>query len=496
MPVHHNLLRKQRLCVVSLQERRPPPAPIGAVSDCLSLPSYKDYPAHRPFINTLVHHTPQTHIQYSCRPLSPSKVFPETSSAAILSALRNLQEKIRKLELEKEQAERSLRSLGKDASHTPLQGDRVAQRPINSHTERETSGQTSCNKVELVTHLATAESRCAKLEQQLDQMRRMLRRTERTGLFSQQGSMEKTRSADPKSDSVSEHVQLEKLEQLEQDYRRLQRAQKNAEIKICELERKLQVEEHYRKLIQDKTNQLQTGLEANRILLQSASPHQSVRQTKEKKLPSKKSSPQPSSCTDPHYRLSLKDVPFVAGTSVAVSHSVRANVQAVLSLLKQHQPQLCNSCVLFCSTNRPDAGSQRHSDRSSSSSSASGEELSELLKALQEELRLMNAEQDELRRQVEHSVSEEKRKELQREQERLLLKMKRKGEQISKLYKHKSQVKKLRKKAKSRPNSGNEVRLSSRGCSAGAIRLQPGERSKKNLGLLRDMKALQASLQT
>lgn len=49
-------------------------------------------------------------------------------------------------------------------------------------------------------------------------------------------------------------------------------------------------------------------------------------------------------------------------------------------------------------------------------------------------------EQDELMRQVEASVSEQERKELQREQERLLLKMERKGEQISKLYKHKTQV--------------------------------------------------------
>lgn len=49
-------------------------------------------------------------------------------------------------------------------------------------------------------------------------------------------------------------------------------------------------------------------------------------------------------------------------------------------------------------------------------------------------------EQDDLMRQVEDSVSEQERKELQSEQERLLLKMERKGEQISKLYKHKTQV--------------------------------------------------------
>lgn len=43
-------------------------------------------------------------------------------------------------------------------------------------------------------------------------------------------------------------------------------------------------------------------------------------------------------------------------------------------------------------------------------------------------------------RQVDDSVSDQERRELQMEQERLLLKMERKGEQISKLYKHKMQV--------------------------------------------------------
>ncbi|XP_051253073.1 centrosomal protein of 57 kDa isoform X2 [Dicentrarchus labrax] len=484
--------REKELC--------PPPPPSGVVSDSLS--SYKEYPAHRPFVNTLVHHhTPQTHTHQSFRPSSPSKAFPETSSAAILSALRNLQEKLRRLELEKGHTELSLHTLGRDASHTHLQRDKVARRLLNDQTdtERETSGQSNCNQV-LITHLAAAESRCVKLERQLDHMRRMLRnaKADRTSLLKQQVSMETAKSADQQSDTVSERAQLEKLERLEQEYLRLTRTQNNAEVKIWQLEMKLQEEEHQRKLVQDKANQLQTGLEANRILLHSVSPCLSTRQSKEKNSTSKKSSPRQSSYTEPHYRLSLRDVPFVAGTSVGCSHSVRANVQSVLSLLKRHQPHLCNSRVLSNSANGCETGSHRHSDTSSSSSSASGEELSELLQALQEELRLMSLEQDELMRQVEASVTERERKELQREQERLLLKMERKGEQISKLYKHKTQIKKLRKEANSRPNSGNEVRVtttvSTRGRSAGAVKVRPGERSRRNLRLLRDMKALQTSL--
>ncbi|KAM9359828.1 centrosomal protein of 57 kDa [Symphorus nematophorus] len=491
------------------KELCPPPPASGVVSDSLSLPSYKEYPVHRPFINTLVHRTPQTRTpqtrtHQSHRPSSPSKAFPETSSAAILSALRNLQEKIRRLELEKGHAEPSLLTMGRDASRTHLQSDKVTQRLLNDQrdTEREKSDQSNCNQV-LVTHLAAAESRCVKLEQQLEHMKRMLHNAKinRTSLLKQQVSLETAKSADQPPDTVSEHAQLEKLERLEQEYLRLTRLQNNAEMKIRQLEMKLQEEEHQRKLVQDKAKQLQTGLEANRILLRSVSPCLSARQSKERKSNSKKSSPQQSSYTEPHYRLSLRDVPFVAGTSVGCSHSVRANVQSVLSLLKRHQPHLCNSHVLSNKANSYETGSYRNSDSSSSSSSTSGEELSELLQALQEELRLMSVEQDELMRHVEASVSEQERKELQREQERLLLKMERKGEQINKLYKHKTQIKKLKKEANnSRPNSGNEVRVtttvSTRGRSAGAVKVRPGERSKRNLKLLRDMKALQTSLWT
>uniref|UniRef100_A0A3P8WHZ9 Centrosomal protein 57 n=1 Tax=Cynoglossus semilaevis TaxID=244447 RepID=A0A3P8WHZ9_CYNSE len=438
----------------------PKPPTSGVTCDNVSLPSYKDYPVHSPFINTQLSHTPQTHTQQSWRAPSPSKAFPESSSAAILSALRNLQEKIRRLELEKGQADVM-------SSLTHLQSDKVAQKLLSNQVEkvRDKSDPTNCNHV-LITHLAAAESRCMKLERQLDHMRKMLRnsKADRSNLVKQQISMDATKVADRQLDTVSEHVHLEKLERLEQDYLRLTRTQRNAEMKIHQLEMKLHEEEHQRKLIQDKAIQLQTGLEANRILLQSVSPCLSTRQSKEKKLNSQKPFPQPSLYSEPHYHLSLRDVPFVAGTSVGCSHSVRANVQSVLSLLKQHQPHLCNSRVLSDNVNG-------HYDSSSSSSSANGEELSELLHALHEELRLMSVEHEELIRQVKNSVSELERRELQREQESLLLKMERKGDQISKLYKHRTQIKKLRKDANSRWKSRNDV--STRGRSAAPVKLRP-----------------------
>ncbi len=43
-----------------------------------------------------------------------------------------------------------------------------------------------------------------------------------------------------------------------------------------------------------------------------------------------------------HYHLDMKDVPFVAGTSLSPSHSVAANYQRVVSLMKSHGP-LCGA---------------------------------------------------------------------------------------------------------------------------------------------------------
>lgn len=122
----------------------------------------------------------------------------------------------------------------------------------------------------LITHLAAAESRCVKLDRQLDHMRRMLHnvKADRTSMLKEQVSpvivvlfiacvnisefnpllrtfcrtvlivilffqvsMETSRSANKQSDTESQRVQLEKLERLEQEYLRLTRTQNNAEVR-------------------------------------------------------------------------------------------------------------------------------------------------------------------------------------------------------------------------------------------------------------------------
>lgn len=68
--------------------------------------------------------------------------------AAILSGLRNLQEKIRRLELEKGQTELSLHSVGENASNSLMHSEKVAKRLSNHQTDtkQEMNGHSSCNQ--------------------------------------------------------------------------------------------------------------------------------------------------------------------------------------------------------------------------------------------------------------------------------------------------------------------------------------------------------------
>ncbi|KAK7155954.1 hypothetical protein R3I94_006123 [Phoxinus phoxinus] len=323
-----------------------------AMSDSLSLPSYADYPTGRPFINTHTH--THTLLPYSSRAV---RAFPESSGAAIISALKNLQEKIRQLELER-----------REHTHSPERREHTHSPERREHTHSPERPDT-----DLLAQLSAAETRCSRLERQLELMRKSVRHTEsdRTAVLHQQVSLERVCSVD----------QLCKLDVLEQEYHRLTETQSVTERKIRALERKLQEEEHQRKLVQERAAQLQTGLEVNRLLLQSVSP----RPHKHSRIKQKKSSStREPSVPQSHYRLSLGDVPFVTGTSTSSSHSVRANVQRVLHLMKHHHPQLCNERVLG------PAPSSSDSAPSPTGSASCRAELSELLLTLQDEFRHMS----------------------------------------------------------------------------------------------------------
>ncbi|XP_052472604.1 centrosomal protein of 57 kDa isoform X2 [Carassius gibelio] len=410
------------------------------MSDTASLPSYTEYPSGRPFINT--------HLPFTNR---VTKAFPESSGAAILSALKNLQEKIRLLELERCDAQKKLQTVSRESTHSD-----------HTHTNHD-----------LLSQLSAAEAQCSRLERHLEHMRKTVRNTEsdRSAVLRRQVSLERLGSVD----RTDVQLKLQKLDLLEQEYHRLTETQSSTERKIRQLERKLQEEEHQRKLVQEKAAQLQTGLEANRLLIQSVSPrpHKSSR-IKPKKLATKKHPSQP----QPHYRLSLGDVPFVTGTSTGSSHSVRANVQHVLHLMTQHHPQLCNERVL---------GHAPSANHSTSSSSSCGEELSELLLTLQDEFGQMSFEQQGLARQIQSCGSDRLRQDLEREMESLVKRMENKGEQIAKVRRHQARMETWRRRCGGQKSAGG------RGAQV-KVKERPGERSRDSLRLLKDMRSLQTSL--
>ncbi|GCB64413.1 centrosomal protein of 57 kDa-like isoform X2 [Scyliorhinus torazame] len=465
-------------------------------SDSLSVPSFTAYPMDKPFINADLHRSPD----------KPIVAYPESNSRAVLSALRNLQGKIRRLELERAQAEENLKRISKGAAKSKNLLDNSHQRVGNAEIEMAQHSQA------LATQLSAAESRCNILEKQLEYMRKMVQNAEmgREMALQRQTPLENKKLVD-QSDLQSK---LEKLDLIEREYHRLTATQTSAEKKICELEQKLREEEHQRKLVQDKAAQLQTGLERNRILLQAVSPPS----PKMKRVRNKRKQPVKNACTNhlhaqPHYRFNLGDIPFVAGKSASPSHSVRANVQHVLHLLKQHNKILCNDRVV---SDQPIVRKKTakacnimpESSSGSTISSTSQEVLCELLLTLQDEFGQMSFEHQELVKQIHETNRNSMREDLERELESLVKRMETKGDQIAKVRKHQATLKKYQETMRRRhPVSGGasqkktlksakevqERTATTRGKDISS-KVRPGDNSKKNLCLLRDMQTLQTTL--
>ncbi|XP_061313833.1 centrosomal protein of 57 kDa isoform X3 [Pezoporus flaviventris] len=430
-----------------------------SATDGLSATSFIEYPKHKPFINSDLLRSPR-------KPVIP---YPESNSKAIFSALKNLQEKIHRLELERLQAEENVKHLSRETADYK----KVLSKQMQ-HKEHDRTEVTKQNQ-ELASQLAAAESRCSLLEKQLVYMRKMI-----------------------------QHAENEKSHLLEKQK------------KMKELEQKLQEEEHARKLVQEKAAELQTGLETNRRLIQAASPLLSPKArkpTKKTKQPEKKCSLASHLTAQPHYRLHLGDVPFVAGKSTSPSHSVGANVQHVLHLMKQHTKALCNSRVVNDAPLAKPIGTGHPASKSRKSSlpkdsSSSQEELSEVLLTLQDEFGQMSFDHQQLSKLVQEAPTTAMREELERELEALVGKMEAKADQISKVRRHRLQLERLKRECKSRKTSAkqgkdrfpvSEVKVTTtvttKGKNAGPIKVKPGEKSRKNLQLLRDMQTIQTSLQ-
>uniref|UniRef100_A0A8C7Y2C6 Centrosomal protein 57kDa-like protein 1 n=1 Tax=Oryzias sinensis TaxID=183150 RepID=A0A8C7Y2C6_9TELE len=346
----------------------------------------------------------------------------------VVDALKNLQDKIRRLELERMQTQKTYLQVSHDAQKQP--------QILTSETAK-----CMCNfyfifflpTTDLDLKLQSAESRCKILEKQLEYMRKMVENAKKDRSASLQNQQ---------TSNLNHQTQQEKLEKIESECLKLSRTQTLAETKLAILEQKLLQEEHERKLMQEKAEELQREFDISLRLSVPASEETKPQRKTKKTKPSKR--PEQTSCSPRRTKM-----PFVAGTSTSPSHSVHANVQSILHMMKHHHPQLCER---VSSLQKPGRGAKKclqtdfspslttlqKSDRSSTDSSLSS--LTDLLLTLQDELGQMSFEHQELVRHIEATQSAQQKQELQRGLERLEGRMEEKEAQITKLRKHQQQV--------------------------------------------------------
>ncbi|XP_056873781.1 centrosomal protein CEP57L1 isoform X2 [Takifugu flavidus] len=385
----------------------------------------------------------------------PQMPIATINDEAVVNAIKNLQRKIRQMELENKETETNYQRLSHNVTHH--------KEGSSSRSVAHQPGPTGSAREEYLSKLQIVEARCKILEKQLNRMSKMVENgnKERKAVIEQQNQQ-------PSSSEI--RTQHEKLEKLETECFNLSRTQALAETKLASLEEKLLREERERLLVQEKADQLQKELDTN---LQASAPitaeEQSTPKTKPtrvffisstiiiisrrwrlllhkgdiscflpQKTPLRCQGPSPSGPKP-------KKMPFVAGKSTSPSHSVHANVQGILHMMKHHQPWLCEQVSAL---HKSTGGVKKNlwKEFSSAAPNPSAEErnqadgspglLSDLLLALQDELGQMSFEHQELVEEIDATQRREDREDLKLELERLVTRMEEKGAQITKLRKH------------------------------------------------------------
>ncbi|NXC81729.1 CE57L protein, partial [Cercotrichas coryphoeus] len=389
------------------------------------------------------------------RPSLPNK-------QAVMAALKALQEKICRLELEKSQAEDKLCSLSRAAAQYKKILDYESYEKDTAHQEL------MQQRKDASVQLNAAQSRCSLLEKQLDYMRKMVSSAEleKKMILEQQAQLQKEEG----QNRLELHAKLEKLEMLEKECLKLTATQRIAEDKIKHLEEKLCKEEHQHKLIQDKNAQLQTGFDINRILVSSVtSQHEPEKEYGKNKKPRKRN------LTTKKMQLSqlhvkAGELPFVAGKVAGISgHNV------------------LSKSVSSCSTTPTATRS-----------------FSDLLLALQYELGQMSFEHQKLLKQIQETQDSQACEDLEQALDCLVKQMEMKGKQISKLKKHQATVQKLKRKTQKLKQGATHVKLKcgeQKEARGNAVSVKesvskpcPGQKSRSSLQLLKAVRKLQLSL--
>ncbi|NXO06422.1 CE57L protein, partial [Oriolus oriolus] len=380
------------------------------------------------------------------------------NNQAVVAALKTLQEKIRRLELEKSQAEDNLCSLSRSAAQYKKVLEHESYKKDAAH--RELMQQRKDASVQL----NAAQSRCSLLEKQLDYMRKMLSSAEleKKMILEQQAQLQKEED----QNQLELHTKLEKLEMLERECLKLNATQRIAEDRIKHLEEKLCEEERQHKLIQDKTAKLQVGFDINRILMSSVTSQCEPEKENGKNKKPRKRNPTMKKTQPSQLHVRAGELPFVAGK---VGHSAL--------------PKYVSSC---------------------STSPTATRSFSDLLLALQDELGQMSSEHQELLKQIQETQDSQACEDLEQELDCLVKQIEMKGKQISKLKNHQATVQKLKRKTQKLKQGATHVKLKcgeQKEANEIAVTVKenmskpcPGQKSRSSLELLKAVRKLQLSL--
>ncbi|KAM9241144.1 centrosomal protein CEP57L1 isoform 2-T3 [Leptosomus discolor] len=392
------------------------------------------------------------------------------NNQAVVAALKTLQEKIRHLELEKSQAEDNLCSLSIAAAQYKKALEHESYKKDIAHQEL------MQQRKDVSVQLNTAQSRCSLLEKQLDYMRKMVSSAEleKKIVLKQQAQIQKEED----QNWLELHAKLEKLEILEKECLKLTATQRIAE--------------------------LQTGFEINRILMSSVPSQKEPKNENGKEKKTKERKPTMKKMRLSQLHVKAGELPFVAGKSVSSSHSVSANVQSVLHIMKHCNPRISSQSQRAATTGVSGRTALSKSGSSCSTSPVATRSLSDLLLAVQDELGQMSFEHQELLKQIQEIQDSKVREDLERQLDCLLKQMEIKGEQISKLKKRQATVQKLKRKTQKLKQGVAHVELQcadQKEAKESAVTVResvskscPGHKSRSCLQLLRNVRKLQSTL--
>ncbi|XP_009977050.1 PREDICTED: centrosomal protein CEP57L1, partial [Tauraco erythrolophus] len=392
------------------------------------------------------------------------------------AALKTLQEKICRLELEKSQAEDNLCSLSvaaaqykKALEHDSYKKD-IAQQELMQQRK------------DVSVQLNEARSRCSLLEKQLDYMRKMVSSAEleKKMVLEQQAQLQKEED----QNQLELHAKLDKLEMLEKECLKLTATQRIAEDRIKQLEEKLRKKEHQLKLIQDTTAQLQAGFEINRIFMSSVTSQNEPKKENGRKIKTKKRNPTMKKTHFSQLHVKAGELPFVAGKHRNPRISSRSQGGATSGISRCSAP---SKSMSSCST-----------------SPTATRSLLDLLLAIRDELGQMSFGHQELLKQIWQTQDSKVREDLERELDCLVKQMEIKGEQISKLKKHQATVQKLKRRTQKSKQGAAHVRLKcgdQKEAKEIAVPVResmskscPGQKSRSSLQLLKNVQKLQSTL--